>query len=259
MGPSAGEHAGVRGERPGGRRSRLLEPDPPGGQSRQVGGRIAVIAVGAQVIGADRVEHDHQHVGAAGDGRRETRQRPALRRGHMAVIQADQRPHGDEEHRQAEADDAPESRREGIEPPGGPARHPAGQEEIGERVESRDVEQQGQRCPESERIEGEPGGLPRPESGGEGDQEAQDREDQQVRRGDHPDEMPIPPQHLEGEGVENPLVEEDQGEFQEAGDRPEPEGHRQKARRAGIRLRKLGAGKGFRGEAPEAVSSQARA
>ena len=81
---------------------------------------------------------------------------------------------------------------------------------------------------EPERIEGESGGLPRPESGGEGDQEAQGREDQQVRRGDHPDEMPIPPQRLEGERVENPLVEEHQGQFEQAGDRPEPEGHRQR-------------------------------
>ena len=48
---------------------------------------------------------------------------------------------GDEEHGQAESDDAPESRGEGIEPPGGPARHPAGQEEISQRIQARDVEQ----------------------------------------------------------------------------------------------------------------------
>ena len=62
VGPSAGEHARVRGERPGGRRSRLLEGTPPRGQLARFGRGVAAVAVEAQVIGPDRVQHDQQDV-----------------------------------------------------------------------------------------------------------------------------------------------------------------------------------------------------
>jgi len=77
--PSAGHHAGVRGERPGGRRAGLLEPDAPPGQPREVRGGVAAVAVEAQAVGPHRVEHDQQDVRGVPAVRRdrgERRQRP---------------------------------------------------------------------------------------------------------------------------------------------------------------------------------------
>ena len=62
VGPAAGHHAGVRGQSPGSRRPRLLERDSSPGQSRQVGGRVAAVAMEAQMVSSHRVEHDQQDV-----------------------------------------------------------------------------------------------------------------------------------------------------------------------------------------------------
>ena len=60
--PPACKQAGVRRERPGGRRSGALEPNSLIRQALEVGSRVAGIAIKAEVIGPDRIQHDQQDI-----------------------------------------------------------------------------------------------------------------------------------------------------------------------------------------------------
>ena len=62
MGPAAGHHAGVRRQSPRSRRPRLLERDSSPGQSRQIGGRIAAVAMKTQMVSSHRVEYDQKDI-----------------------------------------------------------------------------------------------------------------------------------------------------------------------------------------------------
>ena len=62
----AGEQRGVPGQGPRRRGARLREAERVGGERRQVGGRLARVAVRRQVIRARRVERDEDHVGRPG-------------------------------------------------------------------------------------------------------------------------------------------------------------------------------------------------
>ena len=71
----AGEQRRVGRQGPGGRRVRLREQERVGGEGRQVGRRLAPVAVGREVIGPRGVEGHEDHVGRPGRRRERGRDR----------------------------------------------------------------------------------------------------------------------------------------------------------------------------------------
>ncbi|KAJ3049802.1 hypothetical protein HK102_012414, partial [Quaeritorhiza haematococci] len=196
VGPAAGEQAGVRGERPGGRRPRLIEPDRAGGQAVQVGRGRAVVAVEAQALGPHRVEHQQQDVGRALHGRGAGRRRPGPPVPPRALDpipaqEADR--HG--AHRQGGDDEqALDPNRVCRAVPGRDRADARRQRHGGERIEPRHRQQQGQPAEKAHRPEREPSRPGRPQPGDQPQSQARSGEDRQVRRRDHPEEVPA---HLE--------------------------------------------------------------
>ena len=226
MGPAARHHAGMRGERPRGRRVRLREGDSPPGEPREVRRRVAAVAVEAHAVGPHRVEHDQQDIRrlrAPGWGRRQRGHRPVFTEHVAAEREADQADHADGQYRRCSARPAAGKPRGWSRSRG--SRHeasPPARINTGPEMQTLVGQEQGHQCKPREQARGAPHRPARPGSSEQGQQQAAEAEQDQVDDGDRPENVTVHPEKA-GRRVAQVLQGQRQAQLGQPDDQAEPD------------------------------------
>ena len=219
MRPLTREHAGVRRERPGGRRTRRVEANRGSCQLVEPWRGRTVVSVEAQALGADVVHDDQEQVRPSYGAWRQRRPGTLLRRRHQPGNQAREHDQPSRHDRRGRTDDRQQPWGKGPQHGRCPGRNGTGHDDTGDRVQPFDGPQNSEGQPadgdRTDQLMG-PSRIPPAQPR---ESETGDSEEEHVGGRNHPDEMAVRAQALE----RNPVEERAMGEHQTSFEQPRQE------------------------------------